>query len=478
MTSIENEGTGADLPPEPRKLDRRLVEGRITPTLVRFAAPLLFTNLMVSVSGTWTAVWVSHLLGPDALTAVVNANILIVLLTGIVLGVGSTAGIAVAQAIGAEDLEGAKRVAANALIFALTAGALLAALGHFAAPWILAGMRLPPSAREPAIAFLATASLWLPGVFALIFMMMMLRGTGDARTPFIFTLLAIVIALVTTPAFLVGAPGLGIAGAAWSGVVANTAAAAGLVAYVYAKRLPLALGRRDLHLLRPDPALLWMLIRRGTPVALESIVVNGAYFVLLGMVNAHGPATAAAYSAAAQLWGYVQMPAIALATSMSAMAAQNIGAGRWDRVDPIAFGGCLVSCGFTTALTVGVYALGDLPLLMFLPQGGEALAIARSINLIVLWGWIVLAITLGLSAMVRANGAMVAPTIVFAITMWLLRVPFASLLQPTIGVDAIWWSFPLGSVSSALLAFAFYRWGSWRGGALMTAGLSARSDRA
>jgi putative MATE family efflux protein len=474
MTNIETEGTGADLPPEPRKLDRRLVEGRIAITLVRFAAPLLFTNLMISVSGTWTAIWVSHLLGPNALTAVVNANILIMLLTGIVLGVGSTAGIAVAQAIGAENLDDAKRVAANALVFALAAGVALAALGVFGAPWILAGMRLPPEAREPAIVFFRTASLWLPGVFALIFMMMMLRGTGDARTPFIFTLLAIAIGLVATPAFLVGLPGLGIAGAGWSGVVANTAAAAGLVAYVYRKRLPLALGRRDLHHLKPNFTLLWMLIRRGTPVAVESIVVNGAYFVLLGMVNAHGPATAAAYSAAAQLWGYVQMPAVALATSMSAMAAMNIGAGRWDRIDPIALGGCLVSCGFTTVLTASVYALGDLPLAMFLPQGGEALAIARSINGIVLWGWIVLAVTLGLSAMVRANGAMVAPTIVFAITMWLLRVPFASLLQPVMGVDAIWWSFPVGSVSSALLAFAFYRWGSWRGGALMTAGLGRR----
>ena len=43
--------------------------------------------------------------------------------------------------------------------------------------------------------------------------------------------------------------------------------------------------------------------------------------------------TAAGYSVAAQMWGYVQMPAFAIAASMSAMAAQNIGAGQWDRVD-------------------------------------------------------------------------------------------------------------------------------------------------
>ena len=163
------------------------------------------------------------------------------------------------------------------------------------------------------------------------------------------------------------------------------------------------------------------------------------------------------------------MPAVALATSMSSMAAMNIGAGRWDRIDTIAFRGCLVAGLFTIVVTGLLYLLGDIPLRLFLPAGGEALVVARSVNNIVLWGWVALAVTLGLNAMVRANGAMLAPTIIFAATMWVLRVPFATLLKPSLGVDAIWWSFPVGAVSSALLAYGYYRWGRWRSKGLLLA---------
>jgi Na+-driven multidrug efflux pump len=116
-----------------------------------------------------------------------------------------------------------------------------------------------------------------------------------------------------------------------------------------------------------------------------------------------------------------------------------------------------------------VYASGDLPLKLFLPEGGEELRIARDINEIVLWGWIFLAITNGLSAMVRANSAMLAPTLIYATTMWVMRVPFALMLLPLIGAAAIWWSFPLGTIGSASLALAYYRWGGWRKNKLMVA---------
>ena len=59
-------------------------------------------------------------------------------------------------------------------------------------------------------------------------------------------------------------------------------------------------------------------------------------------------------------------------------------------------------------------------------------------------------------------------------------MPFAEALQPILGMDAIWWSFPVGTVSSAILAYAYYRWGGWRKNKLMMAfaspGMSARPE--
>jgi Na+-driven multidrug efflux pump len=157
---------------------------------------------------------------------------------------------------------------------------------------------------------------------------------------------------------------------------------------------------------------------------------------------------------------------------MSAMAAMNIGAGRWDRVDQIARRGCALSFGISSAVTLLMLALGTLPLQLFVHNAPEVLATAWEINLIVLWGWIALSVTMGLFAMMRANGAMLAPTLIFAATMWVGRVPFAQALQPWLGAAAIWWSFPFGALLSALVAWAWYRRRSWRRNRPMLASLA------
>jgi putative MATE family efflux protein len=463
-----------------RDTERRLLEGRVAPTLVVFSIPLLATNFVGALSGTWITIWVGQSLGPNGLTAVVNANLFMGMMTGAIMGVGSAAGIAIGQSIGLGHRDSTKRITGNAISFVMATSALIGVAGFFYAPQLLDLIRMPASARDDAITYLRVTCLSMPPVFAYAFLMMMLRGAGDARTPFRFSLITIGLSVILSPLLLMGGygfPRLGIAGAAVGSLIANTVALGSLVVYLYIRDHPLALRRGDFHHLIPDLALIGMLVRRGLPMAGETFIVQGAYFVLLTLVNGHGAATAAAYAAAAQLWWYVQMPSGAVAASMSSMAAMTIGAGQWDRVNRIAWQGCAISMGATLVAAAVVYALGDLPLRLFLPHAGESLAIAHHINMIVLWGWTMLAITNGLSAMVRANSAMLAPTLIYAATMWAMRVPFAVGLTGLLGADAVWWSFPVGTIGSALLALAYYRWGGWRKNKLMVTPYTANTGR-
>lgn len=449
-----------------------LVDGPITTTLARFALPLLVTNFLQMVTTTSAAIWVSHVLGANALTAVVIANIFAQMMIGAANGLGAACGVAVGQSVGSGDLRAVKRVAGTTLSFVTGLALVVTVAGIVFAPMIITGMGTPEPARAMAVTYLRWTCATLPCQFVFVVMLVMLRNTGDARTPFLFTLLWIVLALVLSPMLLTGAlglPHLGIAGMAIGNLLANAIALAAMIVYVYAARLPLALRGADLRLLIPERALLATLVRRGLPTALETFIVHGAYFTLLAVVNAQGAVTAAAYSGAAQLWGYVQMPSNALSASMTAMAAINIGAGRWDRVDRITWRGTLLSVACSAGATLLIFALGDLLLLLFIPEGGEVLNIARTINHTALWGWIFLSVSMGLFAVVRANGEMTAPPLVFGFTMWFLRVPFAVWMQPLFGVAAIWWSLPFGSISSAALACAYYRWGGWRQRGLMVA---------
>jgi putative MATE family efflux protein len=454
---------------------RGLTNGPITPTLIRFSLPLLLTNLMHTLAGTWNAVWVSHILGPADLVAVANANVVLGILMGAIMGIGVAAGISVGQSVGADDLVTARRVVGSSIGFAVGGASIVAVFGLFGVHALVDLLQMPVEVREHAIIYFRIICLSMPTLFFFVFAMMMLRSSGDARTPFIFSVIWIVLGLALTPLLLTGVfglPRLGIAGAALSGWISNAIALIALIIFVYRKDNPLILRGRELRYLLPDPKIMLMLARRGIPSAAETFIVQGSFFVLLALVNAHGVTTAAGYSVAAQLWGYVMIPAAAFAASMSAMAAQNIGAGHWDRVSMIAFRGCALGLATTAGIALLVYLLGDLPLLLFLPEGGEALRTAREINNIALWNWPIVAITFGLFAVVKANGVMLPPAIIFAITLWGLRVPFATLLQPAMGADAIWWSFPVGASASAVLAYAYYRWGGWRAHALMASSLA------
>ena len=64
--------------------------------------------------------------------------------------------------------------------------------------------------------------------------------------------------------------------------------------------------------------------------------------------------------------------------------------------------------------------------------------------------------------MIRSTGAVMPPLVILAIALWCVRVPFAWLLHGHFSANAVWWSFPLGSLTMLLLAAVYYRWGGWR----------------
>ncbi len=449
---------------------RSLIDGPIAPALIMFSLPLLGTNALQSLSMTVNAIWVSHVLGPAALTATVNAQILMMLLMGAVMGVGMAGNIVLAQAFGAGDMGNVKRVVGTAMSFFIGASVVLGVTGVLTTPAILDAMGTPPDARAQAVIYLRYTCLSMPVVFTFLFSQMMLRASGDSRTPFTYSLIAIVLGFIFTPLLMtgwMGTPRLGIAGAAIAGLIAQAIALVLFFRRIYMSDSPMALRGSDLRFLNPDWDILRVLFLRGMPMGLQMFVLSGASIVMLKMVNFYGSNVAAGYGAATQLWSYVQMPAMALAASVSSMAAQNIGAGRWDRVNQIASTAVMVGLGITGGVVLFLYALGDLPLLLFLPSGSEALRTASTINHHVLWGWIPFAITFVLFGIVRANGAIVPPTIILCIALWAIRVPFAIELKPWLGQASIWWSFPLGTIASALGAFGYYRWGGWRKKKLM-----------
>jgi Na+-driven multidrug efflux pump len=184
--------------------------------------------------------------------------------------------------------------------------------------------------------------------------------------------------------------------------------------------------------------------------------------IMMSLVNRHGAMTVAAYGVCFQLWSYIQMPAMAVGTAVSSMAAQNVGARRWDRVGRTAGIGVLYNVLLTGALVLIVTAIDRDAYALFLGSDSPAIDIARHIHAIASWSFILFGVAFVLSSVVRATGAVIPPLIFLFTAMWLVRIPFAWSLSPSWGADAIWWSFPIGSGTSMILLLAYYRFGGWK----------------
>lgn len=442
-----------------------LTQGPIGKTLILFSLPVMGSNVLQSLNGTANAIWVSHVLGEAALTATANANNILFLMLGAVFGVSMAANLMIGQSVGARDEPMVKRIIGTSTGFFVVLSLAVGIGGWLLTPTILTAMDTPADAKAEAITYLRVIFMAMPFMYFFSFLMMAQRGAGDSRSPFWFSLAAVVLDVILNPILITGfgpAPRMGIAGSAAATLISQTVVLGAIIVFLYRTRSVLVLWPHEWKLLRPELAIIRTLVGKGLPMAVQMLVVSGAAVVMISFVNRYGSETAAGYAAAVQLWTYVQMPAMAMGAAVSSMAAQNVGAGRMDRVNRIAAMGALFAALLSAAPIVVIYLIEPLVLRLFLPAGSPSIPIAIHINAIVLWGFIPFGVAFALSGVVRATGAVMVPLIFMAISLWGVRIPFAVLLEPAWGAEAVWWSFPLGSIASCLLALGYYRFGGWR----------------
>jgi putative MATE family efflux protein len=442
-----------------------LTNGAIGPALIAFAIPTLLSSVLQSLQGSINAIWVGRFLGEEALAATSNANLILFLTMAFVFGFGMAATILVGQAYGRRDIDQVRRLIGTVTGALVVVAVPLAAAGWVLAPQLLELLGLAPAAMDAALAYLRVTFLAIPPAMMMVMLMMALRGTGDAMTPLWAMLLAALVDCGLNPLLILGLgpfPEMGIAGSATASVIANCVCLGGMLVYVYARDLPVRLRGPELRYLRPDPVLVRRILGMGLPMGMQMIVLSLASLAMLGLVNREGVDTTAAFGVALQLWTYIQMPAMALSAAVSAMAAQNIGAGKWDRLGRIATHGIVFNIAMTGVL-VAVLALADQPALeLFLGSDSPAVPIARHLQLIATWSFVLSGVTIVLFGVTRANGVVWVPLIILAITMFPIRIGFAIGARGWLGADALWFAFPLSSAVSLAMAAAYYRWGNWR----------------
>ncbi|PEQ13944.1 MATE family efflux transporter [Novosphingobium sp. PC22D] len=449
----------------PRRVDAPmkgdLTQGPILKTLLLFAVPMLIGNVIQSLNGSINAIWVGRLIGESALAATANANNVMFLLFSAVFGFGMATTVRVGLHFGARDVPAMRRSFGTGLGFCSLIAIATGLAGWIWTPAMLDALSTPEASKLEALAYLRVIFVTMPLGTIMLLVSMGMRGVGDSKTPLYAMLLTVLLDIVLNPLLISGPgpiPALGIAGSAIATGIANFIGATAMIVVIYRKDLPLRLRGPELRYLIPSSRELAYVVGKGIPMGAQMLIIASAGLVMMGLVNREGLDTAAAYGASLQLWNYIQMPAMALGSGVSTMVAQNVGAGKNKRVGEITLKGIGANVVMTGVLAV-LLVVFDRPLLaLFLGGESSAIPVARHMQMIVTWSFVLVGVTMIHVGTMRAYGVVILPLIVFAVALYGARLSFYSLLYPVIGSEALWWAFPFGSVAAVALMSLAYVW--------------------
>ncbi|MBU6267822.1 MAG: MATE family efflux transporter [Sphingomonadales bacterium] len=458
-------GVSTTDPSRPSARQGDLTQGPILRTLVAFSIPMLIGNVIQTLNGSINSIWVGRLIGESALAATANANVVMFLLFAAVFGLGNATTVRVGQLFGAHDIAAARRTFGGGVGFCVLLATLIAVAGWFLSPALLHLLATPGASFGEAEAYLRVVFATMPfGTLSMI-LGMGLRGSGDSKTPLHAMILTVALDIVLNPLLIRGfgpVPAFGIGGSAAATGLANFAGCLLVLHRLYGRDLPLRLRGPEWGYLFPRRDDLAYIVAKGLPMGAQMLLISSSQVVVIGLVNREGLNATAAYGASMQLWNYLQMPAFAIGTAISAMVAQNIGAGHHERVNAITRMGMITNLVMTGVLAA-LILLASRPLLaLFLGGASPALPIAQHIQYLITWSYIIMGAMMVLSGTMRAYGIVIAPLVIQVLALYPVRLGFYFALYPSLRGDALWWSFPVSSIASAVLTWLLYTRGGWR----------------
>lgn len=308
---------------------RDLTTGSIAQHFLALALPtaigMVFTTLYNVVD-----VYYAGMLGTEAQAGLaISFTVFFVLFVAIGVGLSSAMGALVGHALGQRSgQEGL--IAAQGITFGLGASVLTMGVGWFAAPWLIALVSEPGAYREAANQYLRVLILGAPAFVIAYAANGILTAQGDTRSMQYANIAAFFANLVLNPLFIFGLgplKGIGFDGIALSTVVSQT----GVMVYVLwrALRSEAMAGPRRFA---PEASVMRQIAGQAMPATFSMVVMMMAGFVIQFFLKGFGGEAVAAYGIALRIEQLILLPAFGLTGALLPIAAQNYGAGNYDRV--------------------------------------------------------------------------------------------------------------------------------------------------
>ena len=326
--------------------------------ILMFAVPLILGNIFQELYTIVDTMVVGKKLGVNALAAVGATGWVFMFNSMLIQGFTQGFGIQIAKMVGENDTVKLKRAISNSIILsALLSIVLLLGMQLIINP-AMHILRIPLNIRDISVTYLRVIFVGIPFSVAYNIFAVILRSLGNSKTPLNAMVISTSSNIVLDILFVVGFQ-WGVIGAAVATIISQLISAV----YCFVILNKCDIFKANYIEFRLDIAETLVMLKLGTPMAIQNMIITIGGVVLQSFVDSYGVIFMAGYIATTKLYGIIQCAGTAYGFAMVTYTGQNWGAKKVERIRQGLKSGlvlAVVSCLFIAVLmfTFGKQILG------------------------------------------------------------------------------------------------------------------------
>ncbi len=445
-----------------------LLEGNLTKTIIKLGYPVALATFVQTLYNLADTFWLGRL-GKEALSApVISFFILFFILS---LGIGfSMAGTSlVSQYIGAKQKGKAEKTTGNLLLYLIIFSIVIAVVGTLFGDWLLALLKTPTDTFKYTSSYFRIMILGMPFAFPVFVYQSVMNGYGDTKSPLKIEFISAVINVILDPILIFGwfgFPAMGVEGAAITSVISRGIASIIGVYFFFSGKKGLKL---KLHHLKPDVKLLPLMVKVGLPPAIGMSGAALGFMVLIAIVNLFGTPVVSAYGISTRVIHFFTMPAMGIASAVTAIVGQNLGADNIHRAKKSVIKGIHLMVMIILPAIILMVIYGKALTSFFIPNDPVVQRLGQVMFYIISPSIMFFALSSVLQGAFQGSGFTVPVMVTNIARIWLFRIPLVYLftmillkgpseLDSSVG---IWWGMFFSNFLSFLMLFLWFLPGKW-----------------
>lgn len=312
-------------------MERDLTSGSVWKNIVYFSLPYLLSYFLQTLYGLADLFIVGQFDSVASTTAVSIGSQVMHMLTVMIVGLAMGTTVNIGRAVGARDSQKASKVVGNTTVLFVGVSVVLAVVLLVLVQPIVRVMSTPAEAVEGTVRYLTICFIGIPFITAYNVIASIFRGLGDSKSPMYFIAVACV-ANIALDYLFIGALHMGPAGAALGTTLSQTISVAVSLLVILKKKTGISVKRADF---RPERVTMGQVLKIGVPIAAQDGFIQVAFIIITIIANRRGLSVAAAVGIVEKIISFLFLVPSSMLSTVSALGAQNMGAGKYERADQI-----------------------------------------------------------------------------------------------------------------------------------------------